>query len=453
MTIKKAAIIGLILEILIGCAAGAFYFKFYIYTPTYSIRAMQKAMQSGDVEELQRRVDLDAIFQDNTAKLVQLVPQTDPVYTKLADGSFAKDSQQEFLSYVKNGKWPEVETITAESAFQDKIGLKTISFRNLEYVYRDSPPGQESLKEAGPVEKVLSLGMSLINRYIFNEENSGAESEEAMAAQSDEGPVVVTAGVRIYEPNYGDTYILKLKLQRQEDGSWRLFDIANYQEFADVIIKQNDRDYIRYKEKVRFMLSAGQEKLDELNARHPDHDMDWVIDARKIMEASNEEIDGLKVPVAGAYLRQLLDERKDCFQEILESYYDRQAQEQSMLEAKEKAEAALKAGKKGPVYHDAVWKNRLSKADGRISEALKNWTDIKSRLESIVGSVVDRAAVAQTVAAMLRNNDDDAVRRANYPGTAHTDTGSKEPKGGTGSLFGDGELPEVSAYGQIEPKK
>ena len=59
MTVKKAVIIGLLLEILIGCLAGVFYFKFYIYTPTYSIRAMQKAMQSGDVEELKNRVDLE----------------------------------------------------------------------------------------------------------------------------------------------------------------------------------------------------------------------------------------------------------------------------------------------------------------------------------------------------------------------------------------------------------
>ncbi len=453
MTIKKAAIIGLILEILIGCAAGAFYFKFYIYTPTYSIRAMQKAMESGDVEDLQRRVDLDAIFQGSSAKLAQLVPQTDPVYSKLADGSFARDSQQEFLSYVKNGKWPEVDTITAESAFQDKIGLRTISFRNLEYVYRDSPPGEENQPEVGTAEKLLSFGMSLINKYTSDEEGAEAGAEEAMAAQSSDGPIIVTAGVRIYEPNYGDTYILKLKLQRQEDGSWRLFDIENYQEFADVIIKQNDRDYTRYKEKVRFMLTATQEKLDELNGRYPNHDMDWIIEARKIMESSNEELDGVKVPVAGAYLRQLLDEREDCFQEMLEGYYDRQAQEQTMAETREKAAEALKAGKRGPSYSDAVWNQRLSKADERISEALKSWAENKSKLEAIVGSVIDRAAVAQTVAAMLRNNDDNAVKMANYPGTGYASPASGELKGDTGSLFGDGELPEVSAYGQAKIEK
>ncbi len=69
MTVKKAVIIGLLLEILIGCLAGVFYFKFYVYTPTYSIRAMQKAMQSGDVEELKNRVDLDGLFKLNTVIL------------------------------------------------------------------------------------------------------------------------------------------------------------------------------------------------------------------------------------------------------------------------------------------------------------------------------------------------------------------------------------------------
>ena len=90
MTVKKAVIIGLLLEILIGCLAGVFYFKFYIYTPTYSIRAMQKAMQSGDVEELKNRVDLDGLFKLNNGKLAQLVDKNDPAYGKVADGSIVR---------------------------------------------------------------------------------------------------------------------------------------------------------------------------------------------------------------------------------------------------------------------------------------------------------------------------------------------------------------------------
>ena len=69
MTVRKAVILGVVLELLIGIAAGAFYFKFYIFTPTYSLRAMQKDIQTGNVEDLQRRVDLDAIFQGGSQKL------------------------------------------------------------------------------------------------------------------------------------------------------------------------------------------------------------------------------------------------------------------------------------------------------------------------------------------------------------------------------------------------
>ena len=142
MTARKAVILGVLLELLLGIAAGAFYFKFYIYTPTYSLRAMQKAIQTGNVDELQKRIDMDAIFQGSSKKLAELVPQDEPVYGKLKDGSFGDLCKEDFLTYVKTGKWPEPERITAESSFQDKIGLRTVSFRILEYVYMDPPPGE-----------------------------------------------------------------------------------------------------------------------------------------------------------------------------------------------------------------------------------------------------------------------------------------------------------------------
>lgn len=446
MTVKKAVLIGLVLEILLGCLAGAFYFKFYIYTPTYSIRAMQKALQTGDVEALKQRADLDGIFKQGNESLAQLVSKNDPAYVKLADGSFANFCEEDFLNYVKTGKWQERETITPESALEDKIGLRTVSFRSLEYVYRDPPPGQD--EEESTTDKMLSLPMSLINKYGPGHEERAA-LEEAEAAQATDTDVMVTAGVKVYEPNLGDTFILKLKLKRQADGSWRLYAIENYPEYAGELLKQNDRDYIRYKEKVRNILTATQEKFDELRAKNDTRDMNWIIDARKIMDESNKQIDDLKVPVAGAYLNQLLKERKDIFYELLESYYDLNSQSQSMSEAKE-AEQNRPAGKKQkrPVYNEGVWNNRITKANTRINEALQNWSENKAKLEGVVGPVIDRAAVAQTVAAVLRNNDDDFVRAVNYP-TNGVNNSSHGDGANIPSLLDEGHVPTVSAYGHL----
>ncbi len=445
MTIKKAVIIGLLLELLIGCLAGVFYFKFYIYTPTYSIRAMQKAMQSGDVEALKERVDLDGLFKLNNDKLAQLVPKSDPAYGKVADGSFAKYCQDDFLNYVQNGKWQERDTVTPESSLEDRIGFRTVSFRSLEYVYRDPPPGQENVKEQSIKDKLLSMGISLLHKYVLgNEKTEEAVHEETKATQEAELDTIVTAGVKVYEPNLGDTFVLKLKLKRQEDGSWKLYDVENYQEYANLLLKQNDRDFVRYKEKVRNILTAAQEKLDELRGNHPNQDMDWIIEARKIMEESNRQVAELKVPVAGGYLNQLLKERERLFHELLEGYYEVNSQSQDMNDAKEAAKTPVDKKKRRPVYNEAVWNQRLAKTREKLAEDQKSWSENKAKLEAIVGAVIDRAEVAHVTAASMRNNDDAYVRAVNYPVGGSHSNGTEADS--TPTLLDGDKVPTVSAY-------
>lgn len=438
MTLKKALIFGVILELLLGVAAGAFYFKFYIYTPTYSIKAMQKAMQSGDTQALQQLADLNAIFKDNSIRLSELVPKNDPVYTKLKDGSFGDHAREEFLTYVETGEWPEEAEVTPETSFEDKIGLRTMSFRSLEYIYRDPPPGAEEQKEVAWTDKALELGMYLFNRVTGTESTENAE-QQAVEVQAEDGPIIVTAGVRVYEPNYGDTFILQLKLKRQDDGTWLLYDVANYAEFADALIKQNDRDYVRYKEKVRMLLTSAQEKFNELHTRQPELNNDWMFEARKIMEESNEQIDELKVPVAGAYLNHLLKERKEIFLSMLDAYYEVNVEKDNMQAAKDRAAEAQKKGKRRPTYNETVWNNRISKATGNVDALQKSWAENKVKLEEVVGAVIDRTDTANKAARAMRNNDDAAVRAANYPGV--------ENAGDAQSLLGGENLPTISAYG------
>lgn len=445
MTIKKAVIIGLLLEILIGFLAGAFYFKFYIYTPTYSIRAMQKAMQSGDVEALKERVDLDGFFKLNNGKLAQLVDKNDPAYSKVADGGFASYCQDDFLNYVQNGKWQEREKITPESSLEDRIGFRTVSFRSLDYVYRDPPPGQENVKEQSTRDKLLSMGISLLNKYVLGHERDEENAhEEAKAAQEADVDTIVTAGVRVYEPNLGDTFVLKLKLRRQEDGSWKLYDIENYQEYAEMLLKQNDRDFIRYKEKVRSILTATQEKMDELREAHPEQDMDWMIEARKIMKESDQQLEELKVPVAGGYLNQLIKERKELFYELMDSYYELASQTQDMKDAKERSKELATKKQKRPVYNEAVWNSRLAKTREKLSEDQEKWADNKAKLAAVVGPVIDRAAVAQVTAKSLRNNDDALVRAVNYPVGGSQNNGAEADN--IPSLLDSDKVPTVSAY-------
>ena len=61
----------------------------------------------------------------------------------------------------------------------------------------------------------------------------------------------------------------------------------------------------------------------------------------------------------------------------------------------------------------------------------------------MVGPLIDRAAIAQSAAKGMRNNDDAYVRAANYPDGG----GSSQNVPSPSLLDGDG-LPTISAYAQ-----
>lgn len=72
-----------------------------------------------------------------------------------------------------------------------------------------------------------------------------------------------------------------------------------------------------------------------------------MIEARKIMKESDQQLEELKVPVAGGYLNQLIKERKDLFYELMDSYYDLASQTQDMNTAKEKPRSLSQISRDG----------------------------------------------------------------------------------------------------------
>lgn len=418
MTLKKAVIFGLLLEILLGAAAVAFYFMYYIKTPTYSVNAIQKAIQAGDVEAVEARVDLDSVLQKGCMDISELLYKDDPMYNKLVDGSFQNVCKEDFLAYVKDGKWPENKEITEEASFQAKIGFRTMTIRSVEYIYKDAPSMEgEEIREDGSL-------LDIVRVPVLNHLNLMKKSVAT------DGSDTATAGIRIFEPNFGDTYLLRVKLRRLEDGNWQLYEVENYKEFVNELIKQNDRDLKRYKGHVKVNLANTQDKFNELRQREPEVNMDWLLEARKIMQESCQQLDELKVPIAGGHIEQLLKERKAIFLDMLDAYYNRISQREAMNEARDKAEEARKAGKKAR-FNENSWNQRMDKAGKTVDELNAKWADNKAKLEAIVGSTAEANEAAMRGARAMRNNDDAAVRAANYPGVENNTVGGEfSPVGG-----------------------
>lgn len=401
MGIKKALVIGILLEILLGGAAAAFYFLYYIKTPTYSFNAIQKAIQIGNADEFAARVDLDSLVKSAAADLASRSAAGSPDKKMLESEEFISLCKDDCMYYVANGKWQDVKEPTAATALQDKIGLKTTSFRKVEAIGRD---------------------------YIDPE----AEDQTPTA----------TAVVRFYEPNYGDSFIVKFKLRQVEDESWQLYAVENYGEFVDELVKQNERDLKRYIDKVRNSLKKTEDDFAALRQQIPVINKDWILEARKIMKESNEALEDIPVPIAGTQLNNLLKERKGIFVDMMELYYENLTATENIEEEKKKAEELAKKpptakGKKvNPQRRVNAAEKKLEKLKGQLTDVNKKWSDNKADIAKIIGSTDE--TINRGVRAM-RNNDDAAVRAANYPGA---------------DTAGDGEgvhpfrpesLPEVSA--------
>ncbi len=411
MNYKGALIVGIFLEILLAGAAAAFYFLYYVHTPAYSMNSLQKAVVNHNTEEFQKYVDLDSVLNKGANDLSKLVDADSPDKQMILDGTLVEQTKEDILYYVANEKWPKEESVSQETAFQDKIGLRTMSMRKIEYVSQD------------PV--------------IETEDEEGSEESE------EKGPATATVAVRIFEPNYGDSFVLKFKMRQTADETWQIYDILNYADFVDALIKQNDRDMKRYIEKVRGNLKNTEDKFAELKKKMPEINKDWIIEAEKIMKESCEGLDELKVPVAGKHLESLLNERKNIFYEMMDDYYtsinhQEQVEDYKKLEeerAKKAAELAAQ-GKKVKKRRSPNFEAMASKINGEMSESNRRWEENKAEIAAIIGP--SEEVRARGVRAM-RNNDDAAVRAANYPG-ADAEVGVDF------SPVRSENLPEVSVY-------
>lgn len=416
MGYKGAIIVGILFEILLGAAAAAFYFMYYVHTPSYSINALQRAIQNGDVESFQKYVDLDAVLNKAAIDLSDIAPAGSQMRTKLQNGSFVELCKEDILYEIANKDWKEVKEPTEETDFQLLIGMKSMSMRRVEYVVKDV-------------------------MIIENE-----DGEEVVQ----EGPPTASVGVRIYEPNYGDTFIIKMKMRQVDEETWQIYDVLNYGDFVKALQKQNERDLKRYVDKVRVNIRKTETKFAELKKKMPKINKEWIIAAQGIMKESCNELEELKVPLAGAKLDQLLRDRKRIFYDMMDNYYESvnfqetiEDYNKAQEEAKKKTEAK---GKKPRKIKAPNFDKKASEIDGRLTQVNKKWEDNKAEIDKLIGPVVKETNPNNTNAIglkELRNNDDEAVRRANYPGADAAAAGSGE---GVNPLRAE-TLPEMSAFG------
>lgn len=199
MNIKKIGI-GILVAILI---AVSFYFFYWTKTPQYSITLIQQAVKNHNVDKFERYVDLESIYNkaydDVIAKSVTPKNNTD----KVANALFAG-----FMQMFK----PTVVSALKEATLKEISGAQKLE-TSAQQQKGDVKDGITKVSEANRNSELKDISV------IYK------ESEVAMV------------GITLHDKELSKDFVLKVKMNKLDNGEWRVKEINNLVEYMEATKK------------------------------------------------------------------------------------------------------------------------------------------------------------------------------------------------------------------------
>lgn len=197
------------LFILIIILGGAAFYKYYwVNTPQYALNMIEKAVQDHDSSVFDRYVNIDSVLDKGYDDYFSAYMDADTMIMnsplkglaqgiiKMAKPLAVNNLKSEINTYIKTGKWQNEEQTKTSSPEQpliqnasinEKIGLKNIKFKNVEYV-----------KENGASANI---------------------------------------GLKIAMPNAKKEMTIDLLMKKSEAGNWQIVQITNVKDYVNKVIK------------------------------------------------------------------------------------------------------------------------------------------------------------------------------------------------------------------------
>lgn len=177
---------------------GAFYFGYWSRTPIYSLSLAKGAIETHDVEEFERLIDLHTLL------------------------SYAYDDMAESALNRSVGKVPILGALGKDVLKKVTDGAKDIVIgvaqgRVLEYVRTGSAPDGE--------DKGFYINFALLDSLVL-----GASVVEYTNIEDN----MAIVGVRLYPKGIKDGFVFQLEMQKFKH-RWRLVRIKNLKEFCDTL--------------------------------------------------------------------------------------------------------------------------------------------------------------------------------------------------------------------------
>lgn len=185
--------IGIGVVVVILCAL-AYYFLYWIKTPTYSLALIREALQKHDVTKFEKHVDLDSLY--NKAFEDAIVGQSKITGEDIMSNPFAAGilmaMKPATVSYLKH------ETIKVVKGQEVKT--------------------EKSKKQDSPIAEALS--------GKFGKQTNEIKDVSTISKEGNIANVLI----KIYDSSVKGEYEVKLKMSRLDDDTWRVIEVTNLPE-------------------------------------------------------------------------------------------------------------------------------------------------------------------------------------------------------------------------------
>ncbi len=278
---KWKVFLAVLLTVAVLVGGGTLWYKgYYTKTPEYAVKMIEEAITAHDQTKFDLYVDVRKLTETVGDEFLEGVMDADRAMTEEArsavsnfaqifKASVSKSFETAIHEYVRTGEWGEVSPDV--QLILDKAGLYQAEFRSVE----------------------------------------GIEKE------SDDKAVL---GLRIFQKEAAEEFVLQIRFEKGQDGTWRASELSNFRDFITFVSKAHKEQVKGYLKKTEDILqvhdakvSAADKKLVDILQRGSMGDMNIrrqmrVVMAEEILpdwQLRRSELEGVEAPSAAQTLHRL----------------------------------------------------------------------------------------------------------------------------------------------------
>jgi len=235
--ISKRNLIVIICFGVIALAAGGYYF-YWTRTPEYSLKQIQEAVKTHDIEKFKQHVDIDSVLSHAIDDV--LIGSMDA-----SDGN--KENNVLVKGIVKLAKPILLEA--AKSAVIDYVENGDV--KNNETVKKKTNSDTNALAEN-------ELGKKFKTDFFHN-------LEFAKIGSTKKDGKIATVGIEFLNKEMNQTFVLNIKMRGLSDGSWQIIEVVNLKDFFDDIDKAQRAYYTQPPSEIKAAQIEDQEIKDTIS--------------------------------------------------------------------------------------------------------------------------------------------------------------------------------------------